>query len=201
MRTDYINPDTMWRIISFLRPQNALVMRVCLETGIRVGDVVKLPTDALRGASIHYTAQKTGKKGKASISTELMRALMRNCDGDFLFPSTRSKTGHISRQTVWSDVKRVAHRTGVRGNIAPHSARKTFAVEKLKTDGLGEVQKLLQHGDIGTTLLYCLSDSSFFENGDKLDEILDNTRTIVLVVRGIESKFAEFVEMLHNPQI
>ena len=55
-------------------------------------------------------------------------------------------------------MKKAAAAAGVSGNIAPHSARKTFAVEKLHQEGLGATKKALQHNSTITTLLYALSD-------------------------------------------
>ena len=52
MRTDYVDPKTMLRVVDALRPQNALVMELCLETGLRVGDAVSLPFSALHGQSV-----------------------------------------------------------------------------------------------------------------------------------------------------
>ena len=60
MRTDYIDPKTMWRVIDTLKPANALVMELCMETGLRVGDAVSLPFVALQGQTISFVAKKTG---------------------------------------------------------------------------------------------------------------------------------------------
>lgn len=188
MRTDYVDPKTMWRVVDALRPQNALVMELCLETGLRVGDAVALPLSALHGQSVSYRAQKTGKLGTAKISPDLFRKLLRNADGFFLFPSRRSKSGHITRQAVWADVKRCAHVLGVAENVAPHSARKVFAVEHMKTEGVAAVQRELQHGDLGTTLLYCLSDKRLFGMNE---EVIDR-------LYGIEQKLDRILEILEK---
>lgn len=186
MRTDYIDPKIMWRVVDDLQPQNRLVMELCMETGLRVGDAVSLPFSALQGQSIIYTAQKTGKTGKAKITNELFRALVRNTDGFFLFPSRRAASGHITRQAVWTDVKKVSRKLDIKENVAPHSARKVFAVEHMKTEGVAAVQKELQHGDLGTTLLYCLSDKRLFGMNE---EIIDR-------LWGIEQKIDRILEIL-----
>ena len=188
MRTDYIDPKTMLQIIDRLPPQSALVMELCLETGLRVGDAVALPFSALQAQSISYVAQKTGKSGTAHISPELFRKLLRNTDGFFLFPSRKARTGHITRQSVWSSVKRCAHTLGVVENVAPHSARKIFAVEHMKTEGIGAVQRELQHGDLGTTLLYCLSDKRLFGMNEELIDRL----------WGLEQKLNRILELLEK---
>lgn len=173
MRTEYLNPDTLYKITNRMTSPTGLVMRLCLETGLRVGDAVALPTSALRGTEIHYTAQKTGKDGICKITPELMRDLMRNCDGDFLFPSRKSQSGHMTRQAIWKQVKKAVDKEHIEKNIAPHSARKSYAVEVFKKQGLSAVQKALQHSRVDTTLLYCLSDTSFLELDEKLNARLD----------------------------
>lgn len=62
------------------------------------------------------------------------------------------------RQTVWKDVKKAAKRLQLDGNIAPHSARKTYGVEDFKDNGLKQVQDDLQHDSINTTMLYAFAD-------------------------------------------
>ncbi len=173
MRTDYLNPDSMHRLTSFMAPSAALAIHLSLETGLRIGDVVSLPTSALRGAQIHFTAQKTGKQGVAKISAALMRELMRNCNDEFLFPSKKSESGHLTRQAIWKQVKKAAEKAHIDKNIAPHSARKTFAVEEFKKHGLAATQKALQHSRSDVTLLYCLSDTSFLEVDEKINARLD----------------------------
>jgi site-specific recombinase XerC len=61
----------------------------------------------------------------------------------------------------------------VEKNVAPHSARKAFAVEEFKHKGIAAAQKALQHSDLSTTLLYCLSDTSFMENNEKINARID----------------------------
>ena len=187
MRTDYISPKVMYAIIDDLKPQNALAMELSLYTGLRIGDVVSLPFSALESTCINYIASKTKKSGTAKITHELFRRLLRNTDGIYLFPSKKSKTGHIARQTVWKDVKKNVKKKNIVENVAPHSARKVFAVEHLKTEGISAVQKELQHSDLGTTLLYCLSDKRLFGMNEE----------IIARLWGIEEKINNIERMFY----
>lgn len=145
-------------LISELQPLNALALRVSVETGLRIGDVVELRASALDGVRISTTARKTRKKVAASVTARTADALRLASDGRWLFPSPRSKTGHRTRQAVWRDVRRVADRLGIRVHVTPHSARKLFAVERYHKDGLAAAQELLQHDRSLTTMLYAFSD-------------------------------------------
>jgi integrase len=77
-----------------------------------------------------------------------------------------------TRQAVWRDVKRASEGLFAE-NVAPHSARKTFAVEDYQEHGLPHTQKALQHDSVGTTILYAFSDSMTGGKGNKrqLDRI------------------------------
>lgn len=158
MIADYL-PLVDWALLlPLLQPDNAVVVTLCLETGLRVGDAVALPLAALEGDTLTYTAAKTGKGGSVKLHPDTA-AKLKACSGaGWIFPSRTSKSGHRTRQAVWHDVKKAAAAAGVSGNIAPHSARKTFAVETLHQSGLGATKKALQHSSTFTTLLYALSD-------------------------------------------
>lgn len=182
MRTEYITPELMYRLLGDMTEQNRLVLRFCLETGIRVGDAVAMPFSALEGTTVRYTAQKTNKNGVARISPELMADLLRNTDGVWLFPSAKSESGHLTRQSVWKALKRSSKRAEVARNVAPHSTRKIFAVQDMRKHGLAQAQKDLQHSRFDTTLLYCLSDTSFLDNTEKVNKRIDGLYDILEVI-------------------
>lgn len=166
MRADYVKPSTLDLIVNQLEPENANALRVSAETGIRIGDVLRLRRSDLRGNVLTFTAQKTGKSGRAQISARLRRDLNAYAGTEFLFPGSRGNATR-TRQAVWADVKRVCRALGIRSNISPHSARKTFAVEDYHENGLDHVKKALQHDDTSVTLLYALSDVLGEKNTNK----------------------------------
>lgn len=157
MRADYVKPSTLDLIVNQLEPENANALRVSAETGIRIGDVLRLRRSDLRGNVLTFTAQKTGKSGRAQISARLRRDLNAYAGSEYLFPGSRGNATR-TRQAVWADVKRACRTLGIGSNISPHSARKTFAVEDYHENGLDHVKKALQHDDTSVTLLYALSD-------------------------------------------
>lgn len=158
MTTDYIPLSEYGKMFPFMVYENVLALRVSLETGLRIGDVVSLPASALVGNKLTYTAQKTGKTGVCSLSVDLARTLRKITGNRFIFES-ESKCGHRTRQTVWRDVKKAAQLAGVTGNVAPHSARKTHAVQTFKTRGFSAAQRELQHDNPSTTMLYVFSQA------------------------------------------
>lgn len=159
MRSEYIERDVWRAILPSMTRDNALAVAVSLETGLRIGDVVRIKVSHLRDSSIEYRAAKTKKEGSATCSAELIEMLRANAIGGWCFPPRRgSATPHRTRQAVWKNVREAAARAGIKSHISPHSARKTFAVELYHRRGIAAVQKALQHDDQNTTNLYALAD-------------------------------------------
>lgn len=158
MLTDYVDLDTFSRICGHMHHENALAVQVSLETGLRIGDVVSLPVTALQGCYIFFTAAKTGKNGRKRISAALAKRLREISGAKYIFEGRNSTDTHRTRQAVWHDIKLAAAACGCSVNVAPHSARKTYAVEQFHRGGLGAVRRELQHEDYGTSMLYALSD-------------------------------------------
>lgn len=167
--------------------ENALALRTSLETGLRIGDVLALKVEDLQGRTITYTAQKTNKSGKAVVSVDLANRLRKIAGKRFVFEG-RSGDKPRTRQAVWKDVKQ-ATRDIFEENVAPHSARKTFAVEDFQAHGLPHTQKALQHDRVDTTMLYAFADMLTHKKKAPQD-IVGLAQTIAhIVVKEIERKF------------
>lgn len=159
MRTDYIDPEAMSHVLAALTPPNALVMRVCMAYGLRVSDVLRLKTDDVfkRRFTIHEL--KTGKPRRIKLSDELYTALLRQGGRVWIFEGRTDWRRHRTRQAVWRDVKRAARAFRIPANVAPHSARKLYAVQAYRRVGnLSRVQRLLNHSDIEVTMIYAMAD-------------------------------------------
>lgn len=183
MRSEFIRNEAYSFIFSAMKYDNALILRTCLETGLRVGDVCALPREALQGQTILYKAQKTGKFGSVQISADLANRLRRE-HGKWLFPSPRDLSKHRTRQAVWRDMRLACARLGVAEHATPHSARKTFAVDLYREKGLQAVQKALQHDRAETTKIYAFSD----KNVEKLVENFDFEAFAELVAEKVYKK-------------
>lgn len=158
MRSEYIKKSALERLFAALPQKTALCARLCLETGMRVGDAVSLKPENLKGGKVVYIAEKTGKKDTKKVTSDLFRELLEISGEEYVFASNRSKTGHLTRQAVWKAVKKAARLAGETANVTPHSARKVYAVEMRKAVGLKQTQHLLQHSNAEVTALYAFSD-------------------------------------------
>lgn len=71
----------------------------------------------------------------------------------FLFVTLRG--GQVSRHYVWQMTSRYARKAGVDRPVWPHMLRHSYATELLREGfDLREVQTLMRHADIRTTVLY-----------------------------------------------
>lgn len=179
MKSKFIDTPELRRLREHLDAEAWLPLWVSLETGLRVGDVVKLRGSNVQADGIHYKAKKTGKNGVARISAELRRALP-TTKRRWLFPSPYKAGAHITRQCVWARIKKAAERAGVdAAGISPHSMRKVFAVELYREKGFRAVQDALQHANAATTEIYSFAD---WETGKGGEEPLLK-RDLALIVR------------------
>jgi len=159
LRSDYVNAEIWAKILPRLTEANRLACRCALETGLRVGDVLKIRPRDISGCTLSYRAEKTDKRGKKALSAALAKELRKNaCGSKWCFPSPKNPENHRSRQAVWKDVKKAAGELGLALHISPHSARKTYAVNTLHEFGIDRVQDELQHSSRSTTAVYAYSD-------------------------------------------
>lgn len=158
MRTNAINVDAWAVLEKLLMPANALVIETMLQTGLRVSDVLSLTSVQLRkGQRFTVSESKTGKGKRIRIGNKLYLRLLAQCGNKYVFEHARDPNKHRTRQAVWADVKRASKALRMPCNVAPHSARKSYACgEYERTHDLQAVKRKLNHSNIETTLLYLL---------------------------------------------
>ncbi len=158
MTTEYLVRREMEHVFAALTPANRLVCRVCVDTGLRVGDVVQLRTEQLV-PQFWITESKTGKRRRVNLTAGLLKALQAQAGTTWVFPSPKDQTAHRTRQAVWYDVKRAAKAFRLPQNVAPHSLRKVYAVQLLERckGNVGRVQRALNHSDAATTYIYVMA--------------------------------------------
>lgn len=157
MKTEYMLQREVELVLAALTPQNRLVMRVALHTGLRVGDVLALKTAQLR-SHFWVTESKTKKRRQIGLPEPLLSDLKENAGSVWVFEG-RSPEQHRTRQAVWKDVKRAARAFRLAANIAPHSARKVYAADLMQQYGdIERVRRALNHSSETVTLIYAIAD-------------------------------------------
>lgn len=162
-RTSYASRAQMGHILAALMPTNALVVRVCMRTGLRVSDVLELKTAQLRPRQT-VRERKTGKTRRVVWSAPLYEQMLQQAGRVWVFESRTDPHKHRTRQAVYKDIKHVAavfQRSGAVSRsqcIGTHTARKYAAVTAYHKGGLAAAQKMLNHSDPSISLLYALAD-------------------------------------------
>lgn len=145
------------QVLLLLTPENRNVMRVCLHTGLRLGDVLQLRTEQLK-PNFWVTEQKTGKRRQVGLPAQLLEDLRKGAGPVWVFPG-RAGDRPRTRQAVWKDVKRAAAAMRLPQNVAPHSARKVYAVELRERYGdIEKVRRALNHDNAAVTMVYAMAD-------------------------------------------
>ena len=146
------------QVLHLLTPENRLVLRVCLHTGLRISDVLQLRPQQLK-PHFWVTEQKTGKRRQVGLPEPLLSDLKQAAGRFWVFPG-KDPGKHRCRQTVWKDVKRAARAMRLTQNVGPHSARKIYAVDLMKRYGdIDKVRRALNHDSETVTLIYAMADA------------------------------------------
>lgn len=157
MTTEYLYQQEVDRVLSALMPQNQLIVKVMLQTGMRLSDALELRTEEL-STSGWYIEGKTRKKRRYGIKKPLLEAILEQAGPEWAFPGRKEGT-HKTRQAVWRDIKRAAVAFRLPQNVGAHSMRKVYAVKLMRKYGkLEKVQRNLNHVSGGVTAIYAMAD-------------------------------------------
>jgi integrase/recombinase XerD len=141
------------------------LMELLYATGLRVSELVALPSSAarrevrfltVRGKGGHERVVPLTDKAHAAASIYLIaRKDTAIADSPWLFPSP-ADSGHLTRQAFARDLKDLAALAGIpSARVSPHVLRHAFASHLLQNGAdLRVVQQLLGHADISTTQIY-----------------------------------------------
>ena len=160
MRSDWASLESMDIILAAMMPTNRLVLEVCLQTGLRVSDVLSMRTGELQ-QRMSVRESKTGKKKRVYLPKELLARMRAQAGREWVFENCRSPQRHRVRGTVYQDVVKVAKFFRVKGRITPHTTRKMYAVDIMRRTGdLEAVARALNHNERGreVTMLYAMAD-------------------------------------------
>lgn len=159
MRSAFINDDNFKLVLRLLTPANRLAIKISLETGARIDDILSLKKDQILSKPIKYIEKKTGKKRTLKVSKKTHEEMIKFADYYYLFPNRRDNKKHRTRQAVWKDIKRAKKSLRIKENLTTHSARKNYAVRLMKkyNNDITKVQKELNHATPEVTMIYALS--------------------------------------------
>jgi len=153
--------------------RNYLLFVLGINTGLRIGDMLKLKVEDVRNQThIILKEQKTGKSKKFFINSVLRNALdeyiANMADNEYLFQSRNGTNQPLSRSQSYRIFNKAGKKVGL-DHIGNHSTRKTFGYfhyKKYKDVAL--LQELFNHSAPSITLDY------IGINQDVMDNSLEN---------------------------
>lgn len=128
------------------------------SSGMRASEVCSLMRSQFDGSGEFRITGKGGKQGLVFISSQAVEAIekylaKRKDDSPALFVSTRGVP--MNRRKLYKDVKKILSRCGIKKKAFTHTFRHSFATHLLQNGvNMREIQRLLRHTNINTTMVY-----------------------------------------------
>ena len=159
--------------------RTAVMLKLMYACGLRVSELVSLPQNCINFDKKQILIKGKGAKERlVPIADEAVKSvfdwlpqreiLLKGKEKPFLFPSTTAKSGHLTRDSFFKNIKKLAVSAGLdAARESPHVLRHSFATHLLHEDvDLRSVQLMLGHEDITTTEIY-----THILSKDLLDEV------------------------------
>ena len=147
------------------------VLELLYATGMRASECLGLTLDDVNLSAGYVVCTGKGRKQRlVPVGAEAARWVScylrdvrplstRVRDSGRLFVNPRG--GRLSRQSLWTIVRRAAARAGLRQRMSPHVLRHSFASHLLEGGAdLRSIQELLGHASVSTTQVYTRVESS-----------------------------------------
>jgi integrase/recombinase XerD len=147
------------------------MLELLYASGLRASECLTLRLEDLNITAGYVTATGKGSRQRlVPVGAQALRwverymstsrpGFVRRSDPGTLFLNRYGRP--LSRQSLWSVIKRAARRAGLRIAVSPHTLRHSFASHLLERGAdLRSVQAMLGHADIATTQIYTHLPSS-----------------------------------------
>ena len=144
-----------------------VIIRIMSACGLRVSEVISLKVNSINYDLKHVLILGKGSKERVvPITNEAIKEILEYSkyrgffsskrENEWLFPSIKAISGHITRDAFFKQLKMLALKSGVSpSKVYPHILRHSFATHLINKDvDLRSVQKMLGHESITTTEIY-----------------------------------------------
>jgi integrase/recombinase XerD len=152
--------------------RNRAIIETLYGSGIRVSELINLKISKINFDEDYMQVEGKGSKQRlVPISEEEKKQInlwlldrnklnIQKGHEDFLFLNRRGK--RLTREMIFTIIKRLAQLAGIRKNISPHTFRHSFASHLLEGGAnLRAIQQLLGHESILTTEIYTHMDMTY----------------------------------------
>lgn len=149
--------DMKWSLKKWCGERDYILFLVGINTGLRVGDLLKLKVNDLkRKKRIVIQEGKTKKPRTITIANiyDEVQEYINTVDSDWMFPSRKGDKA-ISPTQAYRQLNKAAEMVDITDGIGTHTMRKTFGYWFYKqTRDVAKLQKILNHTHPDITLLY-----------------------------------------------
>lgn len=167
----YLTDKEARAIVEAARPckRDYALIQTLLSSGLRVSELCALRIEDILDRTVVVRCGKGGKSRCTFISQDAKQAIDALKVTGYIF-ANRQDT-QMSRMGVLKIVKKLADAAGIQKKVGVHTFRHTFATQYLEAGGrLEDLQQLLGHTNIQTTLLYLHFTNSHLKNAYDLVE-------------------------------
>lgn len=160
-------------------------------TGCRIGEITNLKWEDITQDTVTIRAEiaKNGKERQIPINQNTYERLLKlkRYKHNFVFGGNR---GRADSWTINKAIRLKAKEAGIEDikNIHAHLFRHYFATEKIKTNPIDRVSKILGHSSVGiTSSIYCHYDMSMLRSvvEDKEDKV-EKTPNLIEINRKLD---------------
>ncbi|MGG0260688.1 site-specific integrase [Bacillus mycoides] len=155
------DPEQIQQIKEYLKEKNArnyILFVMGINTGLRIGDILKLKVGDVQGSHISMREMKTGKQKRIQITSSLKRELRWFNEGreigEYLLRSRKGKNRPIGRSMAYKILKSTAAEFGL-NEIGTHTLRKTYGYHMyMQTKNIALLMEIFNHSSEKVTLRY-----------------------------------------------
>ncbi|QWH60185.1 site-specific integrase [Bacillus mycoides] len=155
------DPEQIQQIKEYLKEKNErnyILFVMGINTGLRIGDILKLKVGDVQGSHISMREMKTGKQKRIQITSALKRELKWFSEGreveEYLLKSRKGKNRPIGRSMAYKILKSTAAEFGL-DEIGTHTLRKTYGYHMYtQTKNIALLMEIFNHSSEKVTLRY-----------------------------------------------
>ncbi|MGG0263070.1 site-specific integrase, partial [Bacillus mycoides] len=155
------DPEQIQQIKEYLKEKNArnyILFVMGINTGLRIGDILKLKVGDVQGSHISMREMKTGKQKRIQITSSLKRELRWFNEGrevgEYLLRSRKGENRPIGRSMAYKILKSTAAEFGL-DEIGTHTLRKTYGYHMyMQTKNIALLMEIFNHSSEKVTLRY-----------------------------------------------
>ncbi|KLA27753.1 hypothetical protein B4080_4492 [Bacillus cereus] len=149
--------DMKWSLKRHCSQRDYIMFLIGINTGLRVGDLLKLKTNDVRKKkkiTIHEGKTKKSRMIKLDNIYAEIQEYVNSVDSEWLFPS-RKGDKPITTTQAYRQLNKAAEMADITEGVGTHTMRKTFGYWFYKqTKDVAKLQAILNHSHPQITLTY-----------------------------------------------